>query len=433
MWSSLLQTAFLVVAGCAVTAILRRVFSRCNTARVHHPNLSSQEIRSNTTTPLGGGFQRELEDNYGGIVLLRGLFNVPILFVSDAVALHTIVNKEMDIYEEAPPAVSMSYLMFGRGILSTLGHEHRKLRKMMVLEFSTANLRGMISHFYEIGEKVRDGLMAPQVMAGPQELNMASILTRTSLELIGRSGLDYSFDPLILDCPKNEYAETIKNFMPVLGKVAMLLPLLPFFTKFVDASYSGHDRFDGNTAKDIIKAKKAALQDGNLESQENMQTGTDIMSVLPDESSRLPDEELAAQTSSIIFAAMDTTSSALCRVFNVLASFPDVQEKLRAEIVEATAHKENGHLDHDDLMELAYLDSVLREILRLYPPVPTVHRETITPSILPLGMPITATDGSTLTSIPVPKGTPVLIALAKANHNAAIWGDDAHDTADNEL
>jgi hypothetical protein len=34
------------------------------------------------------------------------------------------------------------------------------------------------------------------------------------------------------------------------------------------------------TAKDIIKGKKAAIQGGNLESQENMQTGTDIISVL---------------------------------------------------------------------------------------------------------------------------------------------------------
>lgn len=44
---------------------------------------------------------------------------------------------------------------------------------------------------------------------------MASIFTRTSLELIGRSGIGYSFDPLVLDCPKNEYAESIKNLMYV--------------------------------------------------------------------------------------------------------------------------------------------------------------------------------------------------------------------------
>jgi hypothetical protein len=110
---------------------------------------------------------------------------------------------------------------------------------------------------------------------------MASILTRTSLELIGRSGLDYSFDPLILDCPKNEYAETIKNFMfvptfaptlpsltasqagagesghavappPILHQVRYTSPT-PLDSQHpslqVDASYSGHDRFDGQNCE----------------------------------------------------------------------------------------------------------------------------------------------------------------------------------------
>jgi cytochrome P450 len=71
-------------------------------------------------------------------------------------------------------------------------------------------------------------------------------------------------------------------------------------------------------------------------------------------------------TRGIIFAAMDTTSSGLCRIFHVLASHPEVQEKLRAEILEAFAGEENGHLTHDEIVELPYLDSVLRETLRLW-------------------------------------------------------------------
>lgn len=36
-----------------------------------------------------------------------------------------------------------------------------------------------------------------------------------NLKVIGRSGLGYSFDPLVLDCPRNEYAETIKDLLQV--------------------------------------------------------------------------------------------------------------------------------------------------------------------------------------------------------------------------
>ncbi|KAJ6468565.1 cytochrome P450 [Mycena vitilis] len=400
--------------------------------------------------PNGWSFQETLESEYGGVVRINGLFGKPMLFVADPVALHSILNKDIDIYEEAPIAISMNLLMFGKGIFSTMGDEHRKLRKMMVPAFSTANLRGMMSHFYEVAEGVRDGLLAPQVSGGPKEVDMASVFTRTSLELIGRSGLGYSFDPLTLDCPKNEYAETIKNLMPVLSKMPLVLLLVPTVIKIGSGNFrrwvldnilrfkSLHrvrDMVDlmNNTAKEILQGKKAALESGDLQSEENMNSGTDIMSILlrenltADEASRLTDAELLAQTSAIIFAAMDTTSSGLSRVFHVLASLPEVQERLRAEIMEAFAHADGeDHLDHDQIVELPYLDSVLRETLRLYPPVaPVVVRETIAPTMLPLSVPITATDGTTLSSIPLPKGTPVSIAIAKANHNPAIWGADA--------
>lgn len=65
----------------------------------------------------------------------------------------------------------------------------------------------------------------------------------------------------------------------------------------------------------------------------------------------------------LVFAAMDTTSAALSRILHLLAEHPDVQEKLRQEIVEAQAQGEN--LSYDDLVSLPYLDAVCRETLRL--------------------------------------------------------------------
>ncbi len=67
-----------------------------------------------------------------------------------------------------------------------------------------------------------------------------------------------------------------------------------------------------------------------------------------------------------IFAGMDTTSNALAIIFSLLAEHPDVQSKLRDEILEVS----NGEdLDHDTLVSLPYLDAVCRETLRLYVPI----------------------------------------------------------------
>ena len=63
---------------------------------------------------------------------------------------------------------------------------------------------------------------------------------------------------------------------------------------------------------------------------------------------------------------MDTTSNATARLLHLPALNPDVQKRLRAEIVEAQAGEEIGY---DRLNDLPFLDSVCRETLRLYVPI----------------------------------------------------------------
>jgi cytochrome P450 len=64
-----------------------------------------------------------------------------------------------------------------------------------------------------------------------------------------------------------------------------------------------------------------------------------------------------------VFAAMDTTSTAMARTLHLLATKQDVQDKLRNEIMDA--RKALGNLDYDQLVSLPYLDAVCRETLRL--------------------------------------------------------------------
>ena len=59
---------------------------------------------------------------------------------------------------------------------------------------------------------------------------------------------------------------------------------------------------------------------------------------------------------------MDTTSNAISRLLHLLALHPDVQAKLRDELLDAGVHEA---VPYDQLMELPYLDAVCRETLRL--------------------------------------------------------------------
>lgn len=118
---------------------------------------------------------------------------------------------------------------------------------------------------------------------------------------------------------------------------------------------------------------------------------------------RLPDDELLGQMSyvsdrlhasnspkgsyqslgcrTLIFAAQDTTSTALSRILHVLAENPDAQTRLREEVTEARILAK-GDVAYDELHALPFLDAVVRETLRLFPPVYMIHRTCVSPSFL---------------------------------------------------
>jgi cytochrome P450 len=83
--------------------------------------------------------------------------------------------------------------------------------------------------------------------------------------------------------------------------------------------------------------------------------------------------------STLIFAATDTTSNALSRILQLLAEHLDVQDKMRAELMEVSSAGED--IPYDNLVALPYMDAVCRETLRLSVYLPchlplTTYRET---------------------------------------------------------
>ena len=66
----------------------------------------------------------------------------------------------------------------------------------------------------------------------------------------------------------------------------------------------------------------------------------------------------------LVLAATDTTSTALTQIVQLLSESQDIQDKVRAEIVQA--QEEHGEdIPYDTLVNLPYLDALCREALRL--------------------------------------------------------------------
>ncbi|KAL0954834.1 hypothetical protein HGRIS_003778 [Hohenbuehelia grisea] len=269
---------------------------------------------------------------------------------------------------------------------------------------------------------------------------------RAAVEMIAQSGLGYSFDTLTGDTPDHPYIKTMKQFQPVLFSLILPRQFLPWLTKNTSLGFrralldmtpwptlhKARDMIDlmHRTSIEILDTKKRALEEGDEAVERQVAQGKDILSILLRANMEakgedvLPESELLAHITTLIFAAMDTTSIAMSRTLNLLAENQDIQSRLREELVEAR-RTHGGDLSYDALGSLPYLDAVCRETLRLYPPISYVWRTCRKDAILPLSSPIVGVDGREMTEIAIPENTNVAIAIMAANRNPALWGPDA--------
>ncbi|KAI0318182.1 cytochrome P450 [Amylostereum chailletii] len=389
-------------------------------------------------------FHDELNRLYGKVIRLAGNFGETLLVVSDTKALYTVLVKEQYTFEETDSFITTNTLAFGPGLLSTLGTTHKKQRKIMNPAFSIAHMRRLIPMFQNVTMKLQK-ILRQEVVHGAKEIDMLEWMGKLALELIAQGGLGYTFKAL--EGENNDYAQALKSYVPLLSTTQVWRPWLPKLRAvlpanllrlmavnapsstvraLVDIADTMH-----NTSKEVWEKKKALASQGGDRIVNQLGEGKDIMSILlnsnssADENDRLPDEQLLAQMTTFLFAATDTTSSALSRMLHQLALNPDVQEKLRAEVTEAGGA--TGELGHDDLNELPFLEAVCRETLRLFPPLSFVQRTARKDTVLPLNTPVKGSDGTEYSEFMVPNDTTVLVNIIGVNTDPEIWGPDAHE------
>lgn len=86
----------------------------------------------------------------------------------------------------------------------------------------------------------------------------------------------------------------------------------------------------------------------------------------------IDDEGIEEETDTFTFEGHDTTSAGMTFSLLLLAHHPEVQEKLFQEIEEMTGG--NEELSIENLNSMNYMERVLKECLRIYPPVPYITR-----------------------------------------------------------
>ncbi|ODN76886.1 hypothetical protein, variant 3 [Cryptococcus amylolentus CBS 6039] len=321
--------------------------------------------------------------------------------------------------------------MIGDGLVSEEGDVHKRTRKNLNPSLGPAAVRKMVPIFYDKSRELAERLSSDLDDQRDNRINFLWYISRATLDMMGVAQFDHDFHALSGEAEEIVDAYTgmfqVGTEVSVMSVLQFLLPVFKRIptnrTAVLDRSLRTARRF----GRKIIREKRDNLRSFDLEKYQDHDIGL-LASMLknqatscPDE--RLTDEEILDQVNTFMLAGYETTSTALCWCIYSLAKHPEIQERLRQELLEISEQQP----DIDTLNALPYLDAVIKESLRLSAPVPLALREASQDISIPLSTPITGKDGNLMDRVEVGKGTTILMPISNANTQLSIWGPRAEE------
>ncbi|KAF8178833.1 cytochrome P450 [Mycena galopus ATCC 62051] len=369
---------------------------------------------------------------FGPTFQFTGVLKTRELYTADTVAIDHILRNNF-IYQKRGLVRRPNERLAGEGIitiglLGVEGEAHRRQRRIMNPAFGTAQIRGLMEVFLEKSVELRD-VWTRKIGDDfkSKRIEVLEDLSKMTLDVIGQAG---NFNP---DKGPNEVYEALEKFMhapgrgrqnTILSTPIPLLRILPLpgrktFKNARDKLFALGNRMllEGKAAITAAGGPKAVSGSRDLFS---LILRANMSADIPDDH-RLSDEEVIGQIPTFFIAGHATTSSAISWALHELSVNPSVQTKLREELF--TLPTDSPTLE--ELNSLPYLESVIRETLRLHSPVSFVGRIAVADDVLPLGTPCFDIHGKELTTLRIRKGQLVRIPIADVNSDISLWGEDS--------
>lgn len=131
----------------------------------------------------------------------------------------------------------------------------------------------------------------------------------------------------------------------------------------------------------------------------------DLLSMLmaardEDDGSGMSDQQLRDEIATLMLAGHETTANTLSWTWMLLAQHPEAEAKLHAELEQVLAGRSPTV---EDMQKLPYTNAVIKESMRVYPPVPLLGRE--------------ATEDVVIGDYLIPKNTVVIISQWVMHHS----------------
>ncbi|TDL23921.1 cytochrome P450 [Rickenella mellea] len=355
---------------------------------------------------------------YGPLIKIKAaLFHHDLIIVGDHAAVQQIFT-DTNTYRKSPSFSPVIANTVGKGLVWAEGDEHAHQRRLLLQAFTLESVKGMSDDVLECAERLESRL-ANLVLSndGAATVNIVAYTSSCTLDVIGRVSFGHDFRSG-QSTEAQEIAESWNNLVNMgLTFTAFLAPVVlrafPFITSLPVKSIQAQ----GQIKTIVGRLARKIVDDGS-----HIEKGKNMLSIMMryEGDGGLSTTQIIDNITTFTMAGHETTSGVLAFTLLELARHPEVQKRLRDEVIQY-----GGTLSYDTIPKLEYLDAVVKEGLRIHPAAPQTERVAMRDDVLPLLTPIKTKDGQVLTTFKVRKGQVLYVPFTAMQTNPAVWGVDA--------
>jgi len=337
--------------------------SREGTPPVHEsdpPTYDGLPVIGNThqlVREQGGLFEAAASE--GDLVTLRILGMGDLYLVNHPELVERVLVSDRERFDKATQSQEDLGDLIGQGLILSEGELWERQRERIQPAFYMDRIADYADTIADEAHGAADDWADGAVVDVEDE--MKALTLRILVKAIFGADMDYE---------KRGIRETVQNLQepgqPAKQPVARMVPRwvpIPMWRRYRE----GIDEME-EVIETFVAAKREKLDDGDNDDLISM-----LLAATDEDGEGMSEKLLRDELMTFLFAGHETTATALTFTWYLLSQNPEVEKRLVAELDEVLGDRPP---EFGDLPDLAYTERVLKEAMRIYPPVPQIPRET---------------------------------------------------------
>ncbi|TKY45342.1 LUTEIN DEFICIENT 5 [Spatholobus suberectus] len=348
----------------------------------------------------------ELYLTYGGIFRLTFGPKSFLIVSNPSIAKH-ILRDNSKAYSKGILAEILDFVM-GKGLIPADGEIWRVRRRAIVPALHQKYVAAMIGLFGQATDRLCKKLDA--AASDGEDVEMESLFSRLTLDVIGKAVFNYDFDSLSNDTGIVEAVYTVlreaedRSVAPIpVWEIPIWKDISPRLRK-VNAAL----KLINDTLDDLIAICKRMVDEEELQFHEEYMNEQDpsILHFLLASGDDVSSKQLRDDLMTMLIAGHETSAAVLTWTFYLLSKEPRVVSKLQEEVDSVLGDR---FPTIEDMKKLKYTTRVINESLRLYPQPPVLIRRSL--------------EDDVLGEYPIKRGEDIFISVWNLHRSPELWDD----------